>query len=410
MARQTIDSQILFEDNHLLVVDKPAGIATMGDDSGQTVHSLAAEYLRRKYNKPGRAFVGIVSRLDALTSGVIVLAKTSKAAARLTKQFGNAGGPAVAKVYLVAVEGSFPSPEGSLCDYVVKNERAKKMEVVDTPSSAAKRAELNFRTLLRSPSRSVLAVQLLTGRKHQIRVQFASQGYPVLGDRKYGANSRFPVGIALHSWLLRIEHPTLKQAAWYQSDLPESWHRIHRDRETVAAWRTDVSDAFELSLPQATKAAQNEPTFLPRRLVSGGQTGVDRGALDAAIAIGLDHGGWCPAGRLSEDGSIPSCYQLVETDSAEYPVRTEQNVLDSDATLILYRSKLKGGTLLTRKICARVGKPYLVVRVGTDGPELVRRWLSETQPETLNVAGPRESTCHGIQEQTMKFLLAVLAH
>ena len=93
-----------------------------------------------------------------------------------------------------------------------------------------------------------------------------------------------------------------------------------------------------------------EPTYIPSRIVSGGQTGVDRAALDVAIAIGIEHGGWCPAGRLAEDGVVPPQYDLRETDSNEYPVRTELNVADSDATLILYEGKLKGGTLLTQKI------------------------------------------------------------
>jgi hypothetical protein len=152
-----------------------------------------------------------------------------------------------------------------------------------------------------------------------------------------------------------------------------------------------------------------QDTFVPARIVSGGQTGVDRAALDAAIALGLDHGGWCPAGRLSEDGSIPSRYQLQETDSSDYPIRTEQNVIDSDATLILYRGRLKGGTLLTRKICDRLAKPKLLVRLDRDPPQSVRDWLADNQPRTLNVAGPRESTSEGIYDAAMTYLLAVLA-
>ncbi len=159
-----------------------------------------------------------------------------------------------------------------------------------------------------------------------------------------------------------------------------------------------------------TEPNQNLPpsVFVPRRIVSGGQTGVDRAALDVAISLGIDHGGWCPAGRLSEDGSIPSRYQLEETESADYPVRTEQNVIDSDATLILYRGRLKGGTLLTRKICDRTGKPFALFRLERDLPDDARRWLVHQQPDTLNVAGPRESTCQGIYGQTTVFLLAVL--
>ena len=136
---------------------------------------------------------------------------------------------------------------------------------------------------------------------------------------------------------------------------------------------------------------------------------MDRAALEVAIALGIEHGGWCPAGRLSEDGSIPSRYELVETESAEYPVRTEQNVIDSDATMILYRGKLKGGTLLTRKICDRTGKPFVLIRIDRDQPSVARSWLNDQKPGVLNVAGPRESTSAGIFEASQEFLLAVFS-
>lgn len=147
---------------------------------------------------------------------------------------------------------------------------------------------------------------------------------------------------------------------------------------------------------------------MPRKIVSGGQTGVDRAALDVAIAIGIGHGGWCPLGRLSEDGSVPSRYELRETDSSDYPFRTEQNVVDSDATLILYEGRLTGGSLLTQRICRRVGKPELSVRIETNSIQKVRNWLKSLQPETLNVAGPRESSHDGIFHRSMDFLLRVL--
>lgn len=144
------------------------------------------------------------------------------------------------------------------------------------------------------------------------------------------------------------------------------------------------------------------------RIVSGGQTGVDRGGLEAAIALGIEHGGWCPKGRLSEDGSIPSRYRLQEMDSADYPTRTQQNVIDSDATLILYEGRLKGGTLLTRKYAAEHQKPYLCLRLADHNAAKVTRWLAEAQPAILNVAGPRESTAPGIEQRSLAFLLLVL--
>lgn len=149
--------------------------------------------------------------------------------------------------------------------------------------------------------------------------------------------------------------------------------------------------------------------FRPQRIVSGGQTGVDRGALDAAIAFGLGHGGWCPRGRLAEDGSVPSCYELQEMDSCEYAARTEQNIVDSDATLILHEGQLRGGTLLTKRIAARLGKPVLTVRIDHESaPETIRHWLSEVRPEILNVAGPRGSSNPGIAERARDTMLRAL--
>ena len=146
----------------------------------------------------------------------------------------------------------------------------------------------------------------------------------------------------------------------------------------------------------------------PAKIVSGGQTGVDRGALDAAIALGIPHGGWCPQGRLAEDGPIPLEYKLTETDSADYAVRTEQNVLDSDATLILCRGRPSGGTELTRRLALRHEKPLLVVDLEVPAEfGSVRRWLSETPVGTLNVAGPRESQSPGISVRACEFLLGV---
>lgn len=151
------------------------------------------------------------------------------------------------------------------------------------------------------------------------------------------------------------------------------------------------------------------PNFQPRKIVSGGQTGVDRGALDAAINLGIAHGGWCPLGRLAEDGIIPSLYELDEMPTAAYAARTEQNVIDSDATLILYERRLTGGTLLTRKIAVRIGKPFLSVRFGVgNATEIVRDWLSACEPKVLNVAGPRESLNPGIHKRAREFMTVVL--
>jgi hypothetical protein len=150
--------------------------------------------------------------------------------------------------------------------------------------------------------------------------------------------------------------------------------------------------------------------FVPGTIVSGGQTGVDRGAFEAAIALGIPHGGWCPAGRMSEDGTIPSRYQVTELPGADYAARTEQNVIDSDATLILYESILEGGTRLTRRVASRIGKPCLTQPLGElFDADRIRRWLDEFTPQTLNIAGPRESKFPGIQERSLLALLAVFS-
>lgn len=152
-----------------------------------------------------------------------------------------------------------------------------------------------------------------------------------------------------------------------------------------------------------------EPELPLRRIVSGGQTGVDRGALNAAFALGLEHGGWCPRGRLAEDGSVPAWYQLDETESPEYHVRTERNVVESEGTLILFRATMSGGTELTQRMAAKHRRPCLAIDLDqpVDG-EAIRRWLREHDVSVLNVAGPRESSAAGITGQSQRVLEAVL--
>jgi hypothetical protein len=145
-----------------------------------------------------------------------------------------------------------------------------------------------------------------------------------------------------------------------------------------------------------------------RRIVSGGQTGVDRAALDVARELGLAHGGWCPRGRKAEDGPIDRCYNLRETRSAKYHVRTRHNVLDSDGTLILYRGEMTGGTELTLRYALEHHRPYLAVDLASADLEAIRGWLIENEIETLNVAGPRESTAPGAYEEARSALRAVL--
>jgi len=146
------------------------------------------------------------------------------------------------------------------------------------------------------------------------------------------------------------------------------------------------------------------------RILSGGQTGVDRAALDAAIALGIEHGGWCPAGRRAEDGPIDPRYQLHETVEADYAVRTERNVRDSDATLVICRGEPTGGTLLTIRLARQQARPLLIVDLEkTIEPQDVRQWIVANGIQCLNVAGPRESQSSGIGAAARDLLVKIFA-
>jgi hypothetical protein len=148
----------------------------------------------------------------------------------------------------------------------------------------------------------------------------------------------------------------------------------------------------------------------PPRIVSGGQTGVDRAALDVALELGLPCGGWCPRGRKAEDGRIPEHYPLQETSSAKYDVRTACNARDSDGTLVLTMGEPVGGTALTIATAERLGKQLLVLDLDLQPlPELVREWVLLHKVKTLNIAGPRESTSPGIGQLAAEFLRAALS-
>lgn len=251
------DLAVLYEDNHLLVIDKPAGLATMGAEPGiVTAHSLACDYLRYKYDKPGRVFVGVVSRLDSMTSGVLCLARTSKSASRLTPQFAEKSDGGAIKVYLAVVEGDFVGEsggdQGRLIDHVRKDDAAKRMRIV-RPSADSLEATLRYVVLGRTGRETVLAVQLISGRKHQIRVQFADRGHPVIGDRKYDSRRSLtdpigggPAGVALHSWQLQIEHPTLKSAMRFSAPPPPSWKPWATALGDPRLGLVSVVDSFQL--------------------------------------------------------------------------------------------------------------------------------------------------------------------
>ena len=181
-------------------------------------------------------------------------------------------------------------------------------------------------------------------------------------------------------------------------------HAVHWNRGRLCAEHTPRPSVLRPLMPTLPE----EPNR-PKRIVSGGQTGVDRAVLDVALELGIPHGGWCPRGRLAEDGAIPRRYELTETESSEYAVRTEKNVLDSDGTLIFCRDETSGGTELTRRLAFQHGKPCLVVDLNRPLPaDDVRRWITENRIGTLNVAGPRESQNRGISAQARQFFEGLL--
>lgn len=216
------DIDILYEDNHLLAVNKPAGLPTMGVAADAASLVLAAkESIRRRYDKPGNVYLGVVSRLDAVVSGVVLLARTSKAAARLAEQFRERS---VEKTYWAVVAGR-PEPAAELVDWVVKDESQQRMVVTSATATGALEAVLHFKVLRPVERGTLVEVRLVTGRKHQIRLQLSAHGHPVLGDRKYGSSLAFSPGIALHARRLIVDHPTRHEPIEIIAPPPPSWQR-----------------------------------------------------------------------------------------------------------------------------------------------------------------------------------------
>ncbi|MEM6330948.1 MAG: RNA pseudouridine synthase [Planctomycetota bacterium] len=212
---------VLLEDNHLLAINKPAALPTMGAPAGTpTLLDKAKAYIAQKHNKPGNVYLGVVSRLDAPVTGVVLMARTSKAAARLSAAFRDRR---VGKSYLAAVEGTPAEPAATLVHHLRKDERHRKVHVTADSATDAQRAELSYEVLGDGPHGALLLVRPVTGRKHQIRVQLAKIGCPIVGDRKYGARVAMHAGIALHAWRLEVEHPVRRGPVVISCPPPASW-------------------------------------------------------------------------------------------------------------------------------------------------------------------------------------------
>ena len=218
---------VLFEDNHLLAVNKPAGLPTMGAAAGRpSLVQQARQYIKNRYGKPGNAYVGVVSRLDALVTGVVLLARTSKAADRLTRQFA-AGEPR--KTYWAVVEQPLAVSSGGLVDWLWHDDQRQRVVVTEAGAHDAKEARLTYRTLKRLARGILIEIELETGRNHQIRVQLAHHGSPILGDAKYGSAQAFAAGIALHARKLELLHPVRQTPLILEAPLPTSWKSLRID-------------------------------------------------------------------------------------------------------------------------------------------------------------------------------------
>ena len=223
---------VIFEDNHIIVVEKPVNIPSQGDKTGDVdMLTIVKQYIKEKYNKPGEVYLGLVHRLDRPVGGVMVFAKTSKAAARLSEQVRV---KEFKKKYLVIVDGKMKKNKDTLEDYLLKNERLNMSKVVPEETKNSKLAKLDYEVLKYDEeiNLSVLKVNLHTGRHHQIRVQFASKGHSIYGDQKYGTRGRGKQ-ICLWAYELKIKHPITKEEMTFKV-LPEkigSWKILEDIKE-----------------------------------------------------------------------------------------------------------------------------------------------------------------------------------
>ena len=216
--------KVIYEDNHIIVVEKPVNIPSQGDKTRDIdMLSIIKAYLKEKYNKPGEVYLGLVHRLDRPTGGVMVFAKTSKAASRLSEQVRN---KEMHKQYLCIVDGKMEEKQGTLKDYLYKNEKTNTSRIAKQNEKNAKEAILDYEVIKYNEEidLSAIKVNLHTGRHHQIRVQFASRNHSLYGDQKYGTRGRGKQ-LALWAFSLSFKHPTTKEVLLFE-DYPEkigSW-------------------------------------------------------------------------------------------------------------------------------------------------------------------------------------------
>ena len=222
-----MEINVLYEDNHLLAVEKPLNIPVQADESkDRDLLNILKAYIKEKYNKPGNVYLGLVHRLDRPVGGAIVFARTSKAAARLANEIRK---NQVERKYLAVTRGHLPADQGQLTDYLYKDRRKNKVSVVSRGVQDAKKAILDYKVLDRTGEGSLIEVRLQTGRSHQIRVQLANQDTPLYGDQKYGQHVNQPgEQIALWAAHLSVKHPTKDETVSVDCPPPDAspWNRF----------------------------------------------------------------------------------------------------------------------------------------------------------------------------------------
>ena len=206
---------IIYEDNHLLVVEKPINIPVQEDNSkDKDLLTMLKEYIKEKYNKPGNVYLGLVHRLDRPTGGIMVFAKTSKCASRLSEQIRT---NQMKKEYHAVICGILKTKEGKLEDYLLKDEKTN----IVTVNKSGKYSSLTYKVIKEINNYSLVKINLETGRSHQIRVQFSSRGYPLYGDHKYNKNVKDNEKLALYATSISFYHPITKELLRFNLDLPD---------------------------------------------------------------------------------------------------------------------------------------------------------------------------------------------
>ena len=225
---------VVYEDNHIIIVNKTASEIVQGDKTGDIPLSETVKlYLKEKYQKPGNVFIGVVHRLDHPVSGLVVLAKTGKSLSRLNEMFRTGQ---VKKTYWAIVKNQPPAEEDTLTHYLVRNEKQNKSYAYDTEKPGSKQAVLHYRLLTRSDNYYLLEVDLKTGRHHQIRCQLAKIGCPIKGDLKYGFPRSNPDGsISLHARRVSFEHPVSHKLIEIEAPVPEDnlWNALTTPLKTI---------------------------------------------------------------------------------------------------------------------------------------------------------------------------------